>query len=192
MPTRGRENEGPMPDPIAYFLTWSTYGTWLPGDERGWVEFRHGWQLPDPIRKLEAEARMTEDSCKLNAAQRQLVEATIAKHCEIRRWVLHAANCRSNHLHIVLSADRHPNVVREQLKAWCTRRLKEQQAADLKQHPGIHNTNPTRQRGHGLPQVRDNWWAERGSKRFINDEESLEAAILYVRDGQDRKSSPHK
>jgi hypothetical protein len=23
-------------DPIAYFLTWTTYGTWLPGDERGW------------------------------------------------------------------------------------------------------------------------------------------------------------
>jgi hypothetical protein len=34
--------------------------------------------------------------------------------------------------------------------------------------------------------IRQNWWAERGSRRYINDEESLEAAILYVRDGQDR------
>ncbi len=32
---RGRENEPPMPEPLAYFLTWPTYGTWLPGDERG-------------------------------------------------------------------------------------------------------------------------------------------------------------
>jgi hypothetical protein len=34
--------------------------------------------------------------------------------------------------------------------------------------------------------LRENWWAERGSQRFINDSESLEAAILYVRDGQDK------
>jgi hypothetical protein len=34
--------------------------------------------------------------------------------------------------------------------------------------------------------VRENWWTERGSIRFIGDEESLEAAILYVLEGQDR------
>ena len=28
----------PMDDPLALFLTWTTYGLWLPGDERGWVE----------------------------------------------------------------------------------------------------------------------------------------------------------
>ena len=55
----GRPNEPPLPEPLAYFLTWPTYGTWLPGDERGWVEYRKGWQLPDPIRKRQAEARMT-------------------------------------------------------------------------------------------------------------------------------------
>jgi hypothetical protein len=37
---------GAMDDPIGYFLTWVTYGTWLPGDPRGWVEFRHDFQLP--------------------------------------------------------------------------------------------------------------------------------------------------
>ena len=44
--TRRRDCEPPLPEPLAYFLTWPTYGTWLPGDERGWVEYRHGWQLP--------------------------------------------------------------------------------------------------------------------------------------------------
>jgi hypothetical protein len=29
-----------MDDPIGYFLTWVTYGTWLPGDARGWVEYQ--------------------------------------------------------------------------------------------------------------------------------------------------------
>ena len=172
MPRRAnRPNEAPMPDPLAYFLTWSTYGTWLPGDERGWIEYRHGWKLPDPIRQLEAEAIMDEDACVLSHSQRELVEETVAEHCRIRGWELHAVNCRTNHLHIVVSADRHPDEVRNQFKAWCTRRLKEHQKYE--------------KRGSEEP-VRENWWAERGSRRFINDQVSLEAAILYVRDGQDR------
>ena len=195
MSDRGRENEGPQPDPLAYFLTWSTYGTWLPGDERGWIEYRRGWQLPDSTRKLEAEAQMTEDACVLTAEQRQIVEATIAEHCRIRNWMLHAVNCRSNHLHVVVTAPGyHPDVVREQFKAWCTRKLKEHvQATDTNPtrkrgsdttatRKRVPNTNPTRQRGSPL---REQWWAERGSKRYINSPEDLEAAILYVRDGQD-------
>jgi REP element-mobilizing transposase RayT len=175
MTDRGRENEGPLPDPLAYFLTWSTYGTWLPGDERGWIEYRRGWQIPNAARELEAEAQMTEDACVLSPEQRQIVEATIAEHCRIRNWVLHAVNCRSNHLHVVVTAPGyHPDVVREQFKAWCTRRLKE--------HAQTTNTNPT---GKRKIAVRQQWWAERGSKRYINDPDSLEAAILYVRDGQD-------
>lgn len=70
-----------MDDPIAYFLTWVTYGTWLPGDARGWVEYRHGWQLPDSIRELEARARMAEDACRLSLQQREAVERQIAETC---------------------------------------------------------------------------------------------------------------
>jgi REP element-mobilizing transposase RayT len=151
------------------------YGAWLHGDERGWVEYRRGWQLPDPIRKLEAEARMTEDACLLDMEQRQLVERTIAEHCQIRGWKLHAVNCRSNHLHIVVTADLAPKHVRVQLKAWCTRRLKE---LEVKRQARVCP-------GETSAIVRENWWAERGSDRYINDHESLEAVILYVRDGQD-------
>ena len=117
---------------------------------------------------------MTEDACLLCQAQRDVVEATIAAHCRIRRWVLHAVNCRTNHLHVVVTASTyHPDQVREQFKAWCTRRLKEHASAA-----------PA---GESAPAVRENWWAERGSKRFLTDEASLEAAIVYVRDGQDRR-----
>src|SRR5437868_352228 len=157
-PTRGV-----MPDPLAYFLTWSTYGTWLPGDERGWVDYHHGFQLPDPIRKLESAARMSEDACLLDAEQRRLVETTIADHCRIRGWTLHAVNCRSNHLHVVVTAGTHPDKVRSQLKAWCTAKLKE---LDL-ERAAFGSQGP--------PSIREQWWAERGSKRYINDEDSLEA-----------------
>jgi hypothetical protein len=163
--------EGVMPEPTAYFLTWSTYGTWLPGDRRGWIEYRHGWKLPDPARLLEAQAAMTEDACLLDREQRSLVERTVGEHCAIRKWELHAVNCRSNHLHVVVSAGVHPDLVRVQLKAWCTRRLKD---LERKRTPGEQ-----------VASTRENWWAERGSKRYINDIDSLEAAVLYVRDGQD-------
>lgn len=164
-----RENEPPMAEPLAYFITWATYGTWLPGDERGWVEFRHGWQLPDPVRKLEAEARMVEDACYLSREERYAVEEQIAETCSIRCWTLHAVNCRSNHCHIVVTARVHPKRVRSQIKAWCTQTLKKSAATRQVNVP-----------------PRENWWAERGSQRYINDEDSLEAAILYVREGQDR------
>jgi hypothetical protein len=152
-----------MDDPIGYFLTWVTYGTWLPGDSRGWVEYRHGWQLPDRVREIAATARMTEDACRLGKAERHAVEGQIGETCSCRGWYLHAVNCRSNHVHVVVSApDARPKRIRADLKAWATRRLKQQFNAH-----------------------RENWWAERGSIRFLFDEPSLEAAILYVTEGQD-------
>jgi REP element-mobilizing transposase RayT len=150
-------------DPIGYFLTWSTYGTWLPGDARGWTEYRRGWQLPNPIREQEAKARMTEDACVLTAEQRRAVEAQIAETCFHRGWTLHAVNCRSNHVHAVVSAEvNDPKKIRNDLKAWATRALK-----------------------NNFDARRENWWAERGSIRWLNTDADLEAAVLYARDAQD-------
>ena len=202
-----RPNESPMAEPLGFFLTWATYGTWLPGDDRGWIEYRHSWQLPSPARKLEAEARMTEDACILDPEQRALVEKTIADHCQIRGWQLHAVNCRTNHLHVVVSANLHPDEIRKQFKAWCTRRLKELERLRRKLAVAAGVEGPRLRVGLVSPEIRtrrasearhdavvaaetepiaENWWAERGSRRYINDEDSLAAAIVYVRDGQDR------
>jgi len=152
-------------DPLAFFFTVSNYGVWLPGDSRGWIEYKHGWQLPDPIRELEAKTLMTETSVILNETSRDLVEAQIAETCKFRNWTLRAANCRSNHMHFVISTHQvAPKIIRSTVKAWCTRRLKE-----------------------NIDHTRENWWAERGSIRWIFTEESLERVILYVLQGQDRK-----
>ena len=61
--------------------------------------------------------------------------------------------------------------MREQFKAWCTRKLKEQQRS-------------RQEAGSGATRVRKSWWAERGSDRCIGNELSLEAAIQYVLEGQ--------
>jgi REP element-mobilizing transposase RayT len=156
-------------DPVALFFTWSTYGTWLPGDARGWVEYRGGFQLPDPILELESAARMTERACRLAPHQRERVHEQVVETCEHRRWPLHAVNCRTNHVHVVLSSTSHPKTIREQLKAWCTRRLNEQQA-----EMGVLEADR-----------RSKWWADRGSIRWIFRDEDLAAAIEYVLDRQD-------
>ncbi len=91
--SRKRPNEPPMPDPLAYFLTWTTYGSWLPGDERGWVFRGKGLQVPSPIFQSAAAQLMTENSCVLSIDERTIVENTIRDHCCIRGWELHAVNC---------------------------------------------------------------------------------------------------
>ena len=178
---RGRECEPDLPEPLAYFLTWPTYGTWLPGDERGWVQYRGGMRPPDPILEREAAARMTDDACRLDHNQRQLVETTIADHCRIRGWTLFAVNCRSNHVHVIVAANRDPKEIREQFKAWCTRRLKALEQDRRCTHSGHTSSREM---------VRDNWWAERGSGVYINDEEGLESVIHYVCEAQNHPDEP--
>ena len=151
-------------DPIAYFITIATYGTWLPGDRRGWVAYQRGWQLPDPVLELEAAARMTENAKILNREQRRLVEQQVRETCAHRGWICHAVNCRTNHMHIVVTAyDTPPKKVRVDLKAWCTRRLK----------------------AHALPEIANNWWAERGSIRWVFDERGLAQTVHYTMERQD-------
>ncbi len=154
-----------MRDPIAFFITWPTYGTWLPGDERGWVEYHHGWQLPNSNLEHFCRASMTEKQCLLSMYERKLVLEQILETCKFRKWVHFASDCRSNHAHIVIGAtNTHPKKIRVDLKAWCTRRLRE------------------RSRPEQL-----NWWAERGSTRYIWTEDSLAQVIEYVLVAQDRK-----
>jgi len=153
-------------EPLGYFITWTAYGTWLPGDERGWQKKHDGErQLPNELFRQMAAAAMTETAFHLTRADREIVDATVRRHCEIRQWQLHTVNPRSNHVHVVVSAPGYkPEVVREQLKAWCTRKLK------------VHAPD------------REKFWAERGSRRYLNTQEDLDAAILYAQEGQDRES----
>jgi hypothetical protein len=75
----------------------------------------------------------------------------------------------------VVTADRNPDEVRDQFKAWCTRKLKELEKV-RRSRAGELPSLPRR--------VREKWWAERGSRRYIGDEDSLEAVIRYVLEGQ--------
>jgi len=106
---------------------------------------------------------MKEPAFRLQKFDRQVVEKTIVQHCKIRNWFLHAVNVRSNHVHVVLTAAGYqPQIVRDQLKAWCSRKLKANQLE------------------------RTRFWTQGASHRWLNTDESLAAAIEYVKDFQDR------
>ena len=111
---------------------------------------------------------MSEDACVLNQTERAIVEEQLMETCDFRGWTLHAKNCRSNHMHYVIGGEATPKKIRIDTKAWCTRRLK----------------RDSRQR-------RENWWTERGSVRWVYNEDGLATVIEYVNEAQDRKYRDH-
>ena len=59
---------------------------------------------------------MPAEAVRLNSEQRTIVLDAIKQHCLHRKWILDAAHIRSNHVHIVLRADVHPEKAMVQLK----------------------------------------------------------------------------
>jgi len=54
----------PMDDPLAFFLTWTKYGSWLPGDERGWWKSPEtSWQ-PIPRGNFRPPSECTNRNCR--------------------------------------------------------------------------------------------------------------------------------
>ncbi|MFN8742406.1 MAG: hypothetical protein ACK5YR_20940 [Pirellula sp.] len=156
-------------EPLAFFLTWTTYGTWLPGDERGWTDARKGKRGYEPRLYKHATDMLSEPPFTLSEFHRSIVFETISDHCNVRNWILHSCNPRTNHVHVVVTApSRHPKDVRIQFQSWCTRRLRER----------------------GLE--RKNVWTENGSERYLNTDFELEAAIKYSNEAQDLKWKEHK
>ena len=114
-------------DPIAFFITWTVYGTHLQGDERGWRRRRHGDQEPQPQLAQWHRERLTHPVILLTPEQRVIVGSECQRHCDHRGWRLWAVNARSNHVHAVVTALGYSGKVdRDQLKANCTRGLREQ------------------------------------------------------------------
>ena len=75
-----------MGDPLAFFITWTTYGTWLPGDSRGWAKKKvWGIQSPDTQREETARKLMTEEAVILSPEQHAVVDKVIRDHCQIRQ-----------------------------------------------------------------------------------------------------------
>jgi len=152
-------------DPVAYFLTFTTYGTWLHGRAEGSVKrsenlFGDPTIPPDPAIEKQMRDKMRQPEYSLDKPRRVIVKDTIAEVCRHRDWILHAVHVRSNHVHVVVSAPVSPEQVLRDLKvkAWSSRRIRELtfEAAD---------------------RIR---WTTHGSTRYLWDDSSLADAIEYV------------
>jgi REP element-mobilizing transposase RayT len=150
-------------DFVGVFITWTTYGTWLPGDARGWRDTKRGPQLPDLRLEWEAREKMKFTEVRLRPHDRVTVEKTIQSHCRHRGWVLHAVNARSNHVHCVVSGNEKPQTIRDQLKANCTAQLRSQ-------------SNPL---------VVERTWTKKGDCTVLFTDEELYNAVRYTLEAQD-------
>ena len=152
-------------DPIAFFITWTVYGTYLQGDQRGWRRRRKGHQLPQPRLAQWRGERLKYQVVLLSPEQRVIVEEECRRHCDHRRWPLWEVSARSNHVHAVVTADGcSGKTVRDQLKANCTRALRERWI--------VFGERPV--------------WTVGGDWECINNADDLEAVCAYVREAQDR------
>jgi REP element-mobilizing transposase RayT len=149
--------------PLAYFLTFRTYGTWLHGDERGSVDrLSNVYNTPklpaDPRRLARNEGRRVLEPAALDAGRRDATQAAIRETCDVRGWSLCALNVRTNHVHSVVWAPCAAERVLNAFKANATRVMRER----------------------GLWRDERSPWSRGGSTKYLWNETSLEAAIFYV------------
>ena len=129
--------------PLAYFITFRCYGTWLHGDERGSVDrFHNIYDTPylEPNHKLNKFIAETlkNNSVELDIQRRNTVENAIRETCRKRNWILLAINVRTNHIHVVVdSGSRNPNQILTAFKANATREMREKNVGNLNTHLGL-------------------------------------------------------
>jgi hypothetical protein len=75
--------------PLAYFVTWSCYGTWLHGEAKGSVDRRHNrfgeTYLPTDAPRKNAERRSMDQPCyQLDEGRRKIVLETIIDQSRYR------------------------------------------------------------------------------------------------------------
>ncbi|MEX2229123.1 MAG: transposase [Dehalococcoidia bacterium] len=154
-----------------WLLTWSTYGTRLPGDPRGSVarvktaiDERRAVQLEERATVLSNAARrhMRGPPVLLSRDQARHALADLGRSAAHRGWELLAASVMRNHVHVVVGvpADPDPADLLRVFKAYASRALNERFAR---------------------PQS-GTWWTASGSRRRLMDEPAVVQAMRYVLD----------
>jgi REP element-mobilizing transposase RayT len=162
-----------MSEPVAYFLTWHTYGTWLPGDSQGSVDEEHcqygtAFVAHDPTRVARNAADLVHSPISLNAARRMAVQAAIIEVCAYRQWKLLALHVRTTHIHAVVAATATPEKVLNDFKAYATRRLRREK----------------------LVEANLRLWATHGSTRYVWSDKQLAEVVEYVINRQGNLMEP--
>ncbi len=154
--------------PLAYFISIRSFGTWLHGDERSSVD-RHGYNIygtprmpPSEKLKKYMESEMKQAEFLLGKPKRICILEAVKEVCDYKGYELLAINIRTNHLHAVVSAQKKPERIINEFKAYSTRRLRE----------------------NNLAEKEEKVWSRGKSRRYLWKTRSVERAVDYVLFGQ--------
>jgi len=89
---------------LGYMITWTTYGTWLRGDERGWREDGKIYEGEPELKQLD-ESQMKGEAIRLNSREKAIVKEAIFRKAESRGQKIFAILVWSNHIHAVVGYD---------------------------------------------------------------------------------------
>jgi len=157
-----------------WLITSTTYGTWLPGDQRGYVttvenspgprvlhnQIGTPYDSDSPELRESARRLLKGPPILLELPQAEVVSLQFQETPGYRHWELHAFAIMKNHFHVVVSANEevHSTTILSDLKSYSSRALN---------------------RRWGRPPD-GTWWTESGSRRPLRGEAALEQAINYV------------
>jgi REP element-mobilizing transposase RayT len=161
-----------------WFLTWTTHGTWSPGDARGFVSPKFEGDFPErrnnepgqfyhegrrDLRRI-AENKLVGDPVRLTRAQAEAVRRQFEETASYRGWQLLAGAIMANHVHLVVGVpgDPEPSGLFGDFESYASRALNLRDRVFLKPKP--------------------RWWTEQGSKRKITDWDNLENVLRHVRE----------
>jgi REP element-mobilizing transposase RayT len=142
---------------LAYMVTWTTYGTWLQGDKKGYVK---DGQIIKPDADLEAAnlRNLQKQPVRLTTIQKEIVNQAIAGKAEqLGQNVLAIAVCQ-NHVHLVVAYNGTPI-------EFSVKHYKNAAISALRKHGLVGRV-----------------WSSGFDKRFCFDEKSLRKRIDYVND----------
>jgi len=149
--------------PLAYHLTFGTYGTRLHGDPRGTVDRSHnrpGEPIigADPAWWSREAASLRFPPVYLTLDQRRFAEATLPDICARGGWTHLICSAGPDHVHTLLSTAAEGAAVRRWLKRWLGEALS---------------------RRWPLPQGQS-WWAEGGSVKWVWTQDYLDNVYEYI------------
>jgi REP element-mobilizing transposase RayT len=146
--------------PQGYHITWGTYGARLPGCDRPHVtrdqnEYGTPLPLPDPHLEELAENNLVQPPVRLSIEQRREVEDAVLAASRRYEWTVHTLAAQSDHVHVVITAMRVGDELRDALKACATRALNARYA-------------------------KQKWWARDGSCRYLWERDYFLNCVNYV------------
>jgi len=90
-----------MAKTLGYMITFTTYGTWLQGDERGFVEDGNTYSANKSLDDSN-KRNLTKNPVKLSKSHRAIVAKAICEKADhINQQILALSVC-SNHVHVVV------------------------------------------------------------------------------------------